>query len=578
MSSSSAAIWINSSKHNDIYNNYIGLTASGTKLGTFSREGDGIWIQSSDSNYVGDTTKFPNFICNTSRAIYFTGGIANGYGNEIANNVIGLGFNMFDTIPNTNGIITSDAICKHNIIGPQNIIAGTIGNGINIGPTASNDIDSNVIIGNTIAGNYMNGIFLTGNIMHTIIGGSGPDDGNYIYNNGGNGIYIYENSDSNQVIGNHIGGDIAHPNRFNGATGVMIDYDCDGNLVDSNFIAYNGNDGVSVMINGILNNITRNCIYKNGDIGIDLDDDGVTLNDIGDGDSGPNDLLNFPEVDSVRYDTSDSTFVIYGTAKADARVEAFLSHPANDTLRGPDLSGYGEAYEYIGFTTANGTGDFNFKVAKEFPMFSDIAFTASDVDGNTSEFSANIVLDQAPLIIVGYSPINFKIIDPVGDSIGKTEDGTPFNTIGDATYDEAPNDSVNIAYPLDGDYTIIVLPEIGAPSGAVYSVGIRIDGSLECIQVENADVPASGTADTIGYVVEESYHYENGDANGDNTYNLLDILLLIDCIYGTGEVTCPDPYFSGDANCDRVLNLIDILYLIDHVYGDPPGPAPCILE
>ncbi|UCD18127.1 MAG: VCBS repeat-containing protein, partial [Candidatus Zixiibacteriota bacterium] len=30
----------------------------------------------------------------------------------------------------------------------------------------------------------------------------------------------------------------------------------------------------------------------------------------------------------------------------------------------------------------------------------------------------------------------------------------------------------------------------------------------------------------------------------------------------------------GDANNDLAFNLLDILYLIDHVYGDPPGPAP----
>ncbi len=560
------AVIISSGQYNRIYGNFIGISASGGQL-LNTAHATGISLYLADNNYIGDTLYDPNIIGDQQYAIW----VDNSNNNEICNNDIGITPSGINS--NTLGINFSQT-SRHNIIGPYNNVSYCTDQGIYMTIGA----DSNIIIGNEIHENGADGILLTSGPNHNRIGGRSPDKGNKIYNNGQNGINIYANSDSNQVIGNRIGGDFAFPDQGNLDNGLVIDFNCDGNLVDSNIIAFNANDGISVVINSRLNEITRNHIYMNGDLGIDLADDGVTFNDIGDGDSGPNDLLNFPEVDSVRYDTSDSTFVVYGTAEVGARVEAFLSHPADDTIRVADISGYGEAYEYLGFANTDSVGNFNYKVAKEFPMFSDITFTAIDVDGNTSEFSANITLDQAPLIIVGYSPINLKVIDPAGDSIGKSEDGTPFNTVGDATYDEAPNDSVNITYPLNGDYIIIVLPEEGAPPGAIYSIGIRIDGSMECIQVENANVPASGTTDTIGYVVEESYHYENGDANGDKTYNLLDILLLIDCIYGSGDVTCPEPYLSGDANCDRVLNLIDILYLIDHVYGDPPGPPPCLLE
>jgi hypothetical protein len=203
--------------------------------------------------------------------------------------------------------------------------------------------------------------------------------------------------------------------------------------------------------------------------------------------------------------------------------------------------------------------------------------TATADGGSTSEFSENLSLIQVPLIIVAYSPVNLMVFDPAGDSIGKDPFGLIGQSITDATYDEVLNDSINIRYPLEGEYMIIVIPENDAPPEAVYSIGIRIDGSTQCILVEEADVPSSDEPDTVVYVVEEGYHYENGDASGDKIINLIDILLLIDCLYGTGEVTCPDPYLSGDANCDRILNLLDILYLIAYRYNTPPGPPPCPL-
>ena len=66
--------------------------------------------------------------------------------------------------------------------------------------------------------------------------------------------------------------------------------------------------------------------------------------------------------------------------------------------------------------------------------------------------------------------------------------------------------------------------------------------------------------------------YVCGDANGDNVVDILDILLVIEYIYGSPAGPAPDPIESGDANADGVVNLLDILYLIVHVYRD--GPAP----
>ncbi len=68
-----------------------------------------------------------------------------------------------------------------------------------------------------------------------------------------------------------------------------------------------------------------------------------------------------------------------------------------------------------------------------------------------------------------------------------------------------------------------------------------------------------------------------GDANNDTVFNLLDILYIIDYVYGSppGPAPVPYPICSGDPNCDCVVNLIDILYLIAYKYNTPPGDAPC---
>ncbi len=65
-----------------------------------------------------------------------------------------------------------------------------------------------------------------------------------------------------------------------------------------------------------------------------------------------------------------------------------------------------------------------------------------------------------------------------------------------------------------------------------------------------------------------------GDVNADGDINLIDILYLIDNIYGDPAGPAPDPQESGDVNSDGATNLIDILYLIDFTYADPPGPDP----
>ena len=330
----------------------------------------------------------------------------------------------------------------------------------------------------------------------------------------------------------------------------------------------------------IQNTITNNLIYDNGLLGIDLNDDGVTVNDPGDVDTGPNDLLNYPELDSL-YMNPDSSFTAYGFAAANDIIEFFVAHSVGDSTRPLDPTGYGEAYSFIGTDTADGSGNFAFDITKETGQFSSITMTATDISGNTSEFSNNYLLIPAPLIIVGYSPINLTITDPNGEYIGRDADDNLFYSAGleppeKATYidGEFVNDSITIVNPVYGDYKIDVITESGAPSSAVYSMGIRINGTHEAIMTANAPVPDPGETDSYTYEVEEDWHFINGDANRDGIINILDVVYLINYKYKGGP--SPDPIIAGETDCIDPINILDIVYLINFKYKG--GPEPCAIE
>ncbi len=199
---------------------------------------------------------------------------------------------------------------------------------------------------------------------------------------------------------------------------------------------------------------------------------------------------------------------------------------------------------------------------------------ANDIGDNVSLWFNTANPRTGPLIVVGYSPINLKVTDPLGNYIGKDAQGNLNQTIFNATYTEIVNDSIHIPFPISGDYIIEIITEEGAPPDAIYSVGVRIDGTDQCILVEEAQVPASGMVTSYTYVVEEGWHYINGDADRNGTVNILDIIYLIDYKFKGGEV--PDPLGAGDADCNLVVNIIDIIYLIDYKFKN--GPEPCTVD
>tara|TARA_R110000765_G_scaffold338788_2_gene428984 strand:- start:425 stop:4894 length:4470 start_codon:yes stop_codon:yes gene_type:complete len=137
----------------------------------------------------------------------------------------------------------------------------------------------------------------------------------------------------------------------------------DGSEITSNKIYLNGGSGISI-IGGTANRISQNSIYANGTdgdaLGIDLNDDGVTLNDTADVDSGPNGLENFPVIGGAYI--VGNTMVITGWAAPGTTVEVFFT----DINEGTAVSGdnqlgltqdYGEGQVFIGTAVEGSSND-----------------------------------------------------------------------------------------------------------------------------------------------------------------------------------------------------------------------------
>jgi hypothetical protein len=65
--------------------------------------------------------------------------------------------------------------------------------------------------------------------------------------------------------------------------------------------------------------------------------------------------------------------------------------------------------------------------------------------------------------------------------------------------------------------------------------------------------------------------YVCGDANGDGSVDISDVVYLISYIFSGGSA--PAPLLAGDANCDQTIDISDVVYLISYIFSG--GTAPC---
>ena len=157
------------------------------------------------------------------------------------------------------------------------------------------------------------------------------------------------------------------------------------------------NDSNGVEISGVTasgNRIVANSIHDNGGLGIDLEGNGVTLNDDGDTDPGPNDLQNFPVLTSAVQD--NGTLTVAGSLDSVTGPEYTLDFFVSPSC---DDSGNGEGATYVGSETI-ASGAFN-EVALTTEAGADAVLTATATGpGGTSEFSACLAISEPPSNLV----------------------------------------------------------------------------------------------------------------------------------------------------------------------------------
>lgn len=279
----------------------------------------------------------------------------------------------------------------------RNVISGNQ-SAMNI--LGANNVVRNNFIGTTADGlgdlGNFSGVYLGGNAGNTVIGGSNPIARNVIGAHFATGITV--RSDNNVIQGNFIGvgGDGVTPLP----NGIGISLEGESTVVggvdagEANVIAFNAFYGIRVAgsLPPTQNEIRGNAIYGttgSSGLGIDLGEDGVDSNDGGDGDTGPNNHQNYPLLNSI-----SGTF-IFGSLDSTPLSFFTIDFYRSDSC---DPSGYGEGQEHISWVEygTDATGHLNFIInMTPWPVSPGdyLTATATDSDGNTSEFSPCILVE-----------------------------------------------------------------------------------------------------------------------------------------------------------------------------------------
>ena len=163
-----------------------------------------------------------------------------------------------------------------------------------------------------------------------------------------------------------------------------------GNIVAGMTLTGNGGSGI-VVAEGSGHVLRQNQIFDNGRIGIDLADDGLTSNDLGDADDGANGRQNTPTL--IRAIPTGAALEIEGLLNSQANSSYTLDFYASDSC---NEAGFGDGQTWLGSTELttdeNGNGSFMTAVAATLTDAS-LTALATGPDG-TSEFSRCVRLGR----------------------------------------------------------------------------------------------------------------------------------------------------------------------------------------
>ncbi len=273
----------NGSSQAKLEGNYIGVNAAANTA--LANGAGGVQVDSTSSFNAIGTSILGNVVSGHSAGI---AGIELGGANNFAKgNFIGTDGTGLASIPNAIGI---------NVIGAGNSIGGTLSERNIISGNNSTGIAISGDGGTDVANNYIG--------VNASLGALG---------NGSHGI-------SSSASGNRIG------------------------VTNGNVIANNGGDGVTLTGTGVATVIQNNAIYANTGQAIDLDNDGVTLNDPADADSGgANNGQNFPTISYANIGGGNISLLVSVDSSGSPQTADFII----DVFKA-DTSSPEEALEYLG--------------------------------------------------------------------------------------------------------------------------------------------------------------------------------------------------------------------------------------
>ncbi|HNB53427.1 MAG TPA: CSLREA domain-containing protein, partial [Anaerolineales bacterium] len=345
---------------------------------------------------------------------------------------------------NSIGIMFQQGSSGNVIGGPadsqRNLIAGNTGNYqvvfSNFGIAPTNNTVQNNYIGTDVTGMSALG---GGSFAGVSFGGSTNNQilDNLISGNTGYGIYVFGNntgpSNNNVIQGNWIGVDSTGTGPLgNGAPGVpngisMVSSQNDviggtgpgeANIVANSFAA-----GITISTFSGADprvSIRGNSIYNNGGLGIEIFGIlGQESNDPLDGDTGPNNLQNYPVLTAA---------TVAGNLTIDFSVDSQVgnsAYPVTVDFYEADSAGSGEGQTYLGGTLLMGPGSTSTNLGPAGPLGvavgDPVVATVTDANGNTSEFSTVILTTAGSTITVN------NMTDGVDANIGNglCETSTP---------------------------------------------------------------------------------------------------------------------------------------------------------
>lgn len=400
-----------------VQGNYIGTNVAGSAA--VPNNSFGIFSQRAGNHLIGGSQPGEgNLISgNLGSGIDLAGATS---GTRIEGNFIGTNAAGTAAIPNQAGVGVrifggNDNVVGGTAPGARNLISGNgppgNGHGIRLevfGSSSGNRIEGNYIgtdvsgllpLGNGGSGIQVFSPDSSVNVGINTIGGTTAAARNVIAGNAGNGIWLAF-ADRFRVVGNAIGvgadGSTPLGNLLDGVS-IYGNRNQIGEAGAGNTIAYSGAGTVPASIAGVRidngegNSVRGNSIHANNALGFNLlggtENLGVTANDACDADSGPNRLQNFPvllAVNALGAATSAS-----GTLNA-APNQAFQI----DLYASPDCdaAGHGEGRLHLGAFAATTGADCNASFSATLPVPlppNQVATaTATDAEGNTSEYSA----------------------------------------------------------------------------------------------------------------------------------------------------------------------------------------------